>query len=35
VFTLNTGAMAEGRMLALNGAVTMHNNTIAMPVCIS
>jgi hypothetical protein len=29
--TLNTGATAEGRMLALNGAVTFDNNVLTVP----
>lgn len=33
--TLDTGASLDGRALAANGAVTLDNNTIAVPVCNS
>jgi hypothetical protein len=33
--TLDTGTSLDGRALAENGAVTMDNNIITMPVCIS
>lgn len=31
--TLTTGAAVEGRLLALNGAVTLDTNTLAVPIC--
>jgi hypothetical protein len=33
--TLDTGASLDGRALAENGAVTLDNNNITMPVCLS
>jgi len=30
---MNTGASLDGRALALNGAVTMDNNVVTVPVC--
>ena len=32
--TVNTGASLSGRALALNGAVTLDNNLIAVPICV-
>jgi type VI secretion system secreted protein VgrG len=32
--TANTGATVDGRLLALNGAVTLDDNVISVPICV-